>query len=69
MQDCVLICFFFCSQSQSNGKPAAGNEHLAAIAEALTKEGTPTEYAFTDRDAILYNLGVGAKRKELKYVL
>ncbi|KAM0448842.1 hypothetical protein ACHAO4_008067 [Trichoderma viride] len=49
-------------------KPAASNEHLTAIAEALGKEGSPTEYSFTDRDVILYNLGVGAKRKELKYV-
>ncbi|PNP38668.1 hypothetical protein TGAMA5MH_09394 [Trichoderma gamsii] len=49
-------------------KPAATNEHLAAIAEALGKEGSPTEYSFTDRDVILYNLGVGANRKELKYV-
>ncbi|KAM0512042.1 hypothetical protein ACHAPE_009286 [Trichoderma viride] len=49
-------------------KPAASNEHLTAIAEALGKEGSPTEYSFTDRDVILYNLGVGAKRTELKYV-
>ncbi|KAH6607705.1 peroxisomal hydratase-dehydrogenase-epimerase [Trichoderma cornu-damae] len=47
---------------------AAGNEHLTAIAEALAKEGGPSEYTFTDRDAILYNIGVGAKRRELKYV-
>ncbi|KAL7919720.1 NAD(P)-binding protein [Trichoderma austrokoningii] len=49
-------------------EPAASNEHLTAIAEALDKEGDATEYSFTDRDAILYNLGVGAKRQELKYV-
>ncbi|KAL7933620.1 NAD(P)-binding protein [Trichoderma chlorosporum] len=52
----------------AGGSAAPANEHLAAIAEALTKEGSPTEYSFTERDAILYNLGVGAKRKELKYV-
>ncbi|EHK43409.1 hypothetical protein TRIATDRAFT_33165 [Trichoderma atroviride IMI 206040] len=54
--------------NMENKKPAASNEHLTAIAEALGKEGSPTEYSFTDRDVILYNLGVGAKRKELKYV-
>ena len=35
---------------------------------ALKKEGSPTEFAYEDRDAILYNLGVGARRTELKYV-
>ena len=35
----------------------------------MKKEGEPTEFAYEDRDAILYNLGVGAKSKELKYVL
>lgn len=63
----VLIWDFFCFQREE--KPAASNEHLTAIAEALGKEGSPTEYSFTDRDVILYNLGIGAKRKELKYVL
>ncbi|UKZ73683.1 bifunctional hydroxyacyl-CoA dehydrogenase/enoyl-CoA hydratase fox2 [Trichoderma virens FT-333] len=57
------------NKSEGGSAAAATNEHLAAIAEALTKEGSPTEYSFTERDAILYNLGVGAKRKELKYVL
>ncbi|EHK21351.1 uncharacterized protein TRIVIDRAFT_70294 [Trichoderma virens Gv29-8] len=56
------------NKSEGGSAAAATNEHLAAIAEALTKEGSPTEYSFTERDAILYNLGVGAKRKELKYV-
>lgn len=66
----MLICDFFFSCFQcGEEKPAASNEHLTAIAEALGKEGSPTEYSFTDRDVILYNLGVGAKRKELKYVL
>ncbi|KAL6898283.1 NAD(P)-binding protein [Trichoderma evansii] len=55
-------------ENKHEEKPAASNEHLTAIAEALGKEGSPTEYSFTDRDVILYNLGVGAKRKELKYV-
>ncbi|KAL7796974.1 NAD(P)-binding protein [Trichoderma afarasin] len=58
-------------ENKSEGGSTAAapeNEHLAAIAEALNKEGSPTEYNLTERDAILYNLGVGAKRKELKYV-
>ncbi|KAL6884212.1 NAD(P)-binding protein [Trichoderma longibrachiatum] len=56
------------SSSSSSAAAPAGNEYLAAIEEALKKEGEPTEYSFTERDVILYNIGVGAKRKELKYV-
>lgn len=41
---------------------------MAAIEEALQKEGNPTEFKYEERDAILYNLGVGAKRTNLKYV-
>ncbi|KAL6881350.1 NAD(P)-binding protein [Trichoderma novae-zelandiae] len=55
-------------QGDSAAAAPAGNEYLAAIAEALKKEGEPTEYSFTERDVILYNIGVGAKSKELKYV-
>jgi multifunctional beta-oxidation protein len=53
--------------AQQPGK-APSNEHLDAIATALTKEGAPTEYKYDERDVILYNLGLGAKRTELKYV-
>lgn len=49
-----------------NSKPKS--DHLQAINEALKKEGKPTEYNYEERDAILYNLGVGAKRTDLKYV-
>ncbi|KAM0426174.1 hypothetical protein ACHAPT_008518 [Fusarium lateritium] len=44
------------------------SEHLQIINETLKKEGKPTEYKFEERDVILYNLGVGAKRTDLKYV-
>jgi len=54
------------ASSPANQEPAS--EHLAAIQEAVKKEGPPTEYSFTDRDTILYNLGVGAKSTDLKYV-
>lgn len=47
---------------------ASSNEHLDAIKEALKQEGQPTEFAYEERDSILYNLGVGAKRTDLKYV-
>ncbi|AOW05454.1 multifunctional beta-oxidation enzyme [Yarrowia lipolytica] len=34
----------------------------------LNKEGEPFDYTYTYRDLILYNLGLGAKANELKYV-
>ncbi|ODA76232.1 hypothetical protein RJ55_08077 [Drechmeria coniospora] len=50
------------------GSAPAANEHLAAIAEAVKSEGSPCEFKYEERDAILYNLGVGAKSNELQYV-
>lgn len=44
------------------------SEHLAAINEAVKKEGAPTEFKYEERDAILYNIGIGAKPTDLKYV-
>ncbi|KAF4963683.1 hypothetical protein FSARC_8327 [Fusarium sarcochroum] len=43
------------------------SEHLKIIEETLKKEGKPTEFKYEERDVILYNLGVGAKRTDLKY--
>lgn len=49
---------------------AASNEYLDAIKKAVSHgEGEATEFKFEERDSILYNLGVGAKAKELNYVL
>lgn len=45
------------------------NQHLAAINKAIQQEGEPTEFKYEERDVILYNLGIGAKRTDLKYVL
>ncbi|ROW13256.1 hypothetical protein VPNG_04802 [Cytospora leucostoma] len=47
---------------------SGGNEYLDAIQAALKAESEGTEFSFTERDAILYNLGIGAKRNELGYV-
>ncbi|KHN95719.1 Multifunctional beta-oxidation protein [Metarhizium album ARSEF 1941] len=49
-------------------EPSASNEYLDAIKAAVGKEGPPVEFKFEERDAILYNLGLGAKHTELKYV-
>lgn len=57
------------SLTPQQGEGSSGNEYLKAIDEALKQEGAPTEFKYEDRDSILYNLGVGAKRTDLKYVL
>ncbi|KAI1763657.1 NAD(P)-binding protein [Hypoxylon sp. FL1150] len=49
-------------------KSAEGNQYLEAQKKALAAKSPETEFAYTDRDSMLYNLGVGAKRTELKYV-
>lgn len=35
----------------------------------MRAEGKDTEFKYTERDVMLYNLGVGAKRTNLRYVL
>jgi multifunctional beta-oxidation protein len=50
------------------GKSAGGNQYLDAIQQALKAEGKGTEFKFTERDAMLYNLGIGAKRTDLRYI-
>ncbi|KAF7547554.1 hypothetical protein G7Z17_g7648 [Cylindrodendrum hubeiense] len=52
---------------KSKAESSAPSEHLAIITETLKKEGNPTEFKYEERDAILYNLGIGAKRTQLKY--
>ncbi|KAK4108479.1 NAD(P)-binding protein [Canariomyces notabilis] len=47
---------------------AASNQYLDAIQKALKAEGKGTEFKYTERDVILYNLGIGAKRTDLRYV-
>lgn len=54
--------------NKSKEEGAASNEHLDAIKKALSEEGKPTEFKYDERDAILYNLGIGAKQTDLKYV-
>jgi len=41
---------------------------LGAIQSAKSAQPKGSEYKFTDQEVILYNLGIGAKRTELKWV-
>lgn len=55
-------------QNTSKAKESSGEtDYKKVIAETVNQEGKPTEYNYEERDVILYNLGVGAKRTELKY--
>lgn len=58
------------SDAKSSGKKSEPNpEILANIEKAMKMEGEGTEFKFEERDVMLYNLGVGAKKKDLRYVL
>ncbi|KAK5660450.1 hypothetical protein OQA88_12995 [Cercophora sp. LCS_1] len=51
------------------GKSASGgNQYLDAIQTALKAEAKGTEFKYTERDVALYNLGIGAKRNDLRYI-
>ncbi|KAK3353638.1 hypothetical protein B0T25DRAFT_545058 [Lasiosphaeria hispida] len=56
------------NKSGSGKSTAGGNQYLEAIQKALKAEAKGTEFTFTERDVMLYNLGVGAKRTDLRYV-
>ena len=60
-------------QNRSSGSTAkkADNPHpeiLENIEKAKKLEGDGSEFSYDDRDVILYNLGIGAKRTELPLV-
>lgn len=44
-------------------------EILANIEKAKKAEAKGTEYKYEEKDVILYNLGIGAKKTDLPYVL
>lgn len=56
--------------SQKSEEPTAeGAEFLANIEKAKKAEGSGTEFTYEERDVILYNLGIGAKKNDLALVL
>ncbi|KAI0398844.1 hypothetical protein F4802DRAFT_104199 [Xylaria palmicola] len=50
-------------------QPSQGSNQYLETQEAARKATSePTEFSYTERDVMLYNLGIGAKRTELPYV-
>ena len=47
----------------------ACNQNSDANQQTHKADGRDTEYTLTNRDVMLYNLGIGAKRTDLRYVL
>ncbi|KAB5535336.1 hypothetical protein GE09DRAFT_1143456 [Coniochaeta sp. 2T2.1] len=57
------------NMDNKSGKEAKSeNQYLTAIASAKSAVPKDTEFKYTERDVMLYNLGIGAKRTDLKYV-
>ena len=51
-------------EAAEDGEP----NYVAAIDKLKGKYGEDSEFVYDERDVILYNLGLGAKRDELKYI-
>ncbi|KAI2606871.1 NAD(P)-binding protein [Hypoxylon fragiforme] len=49
-------------------KSTAANQYLEAQEKALSAKSLVTDFTYADRDSMLYNLGIGAKKTELPYV-
>ncbi|KAI1852697.1 hypothetical protein JX266_002238 [Neoarthrinium moseri] len=56
------------SPAPSGPAPSGDNQYLQAIAKAKAAKSPETEFTYTDRDSMLYNLGIGAKRTDLSYI-
>ncbi|KAF2774354.1 peroxisomal hydratase-dehydrogenase-epimerase [Teratosphaeria nubilosa] len=55
-------------QNRSGGDSEGGSDVLANIEKAKKAKAEGTEFSYDERDVILYNLGVGAKRTDLPLV-
>ncbi|KAK4226192.1 hypothetical protein QBC38DRAFT_456509 [Podospora fimiseda] len=55
-------------ENKSGSGKSESNQYLEAQAKALKTESKGTEFSYTERDVMLYNLGIGAKRNQLNYV-
>lgn len=55
------------AESQFSRSPYADPEDSALVAKAKEGIAASVEYIFTEKDVILYNLGVGATEKDLQW--
>ncbi|KEZ41131.1 3-hydroxyacyl-CoA dehydrogenase [Scedosporium apiospermum] len=55
-------------ENKKNKAGSGDNQYLKAIAEAKQAKAKGTEFTYEERDVMLYNLGIGSKRTDLKYV-
>jgi multifunctional beta-oxidation protein len=60
-----MLAYVCCVQKDEN----VNQEILDNIATAKKTKAQGTEFKYEDKDVILYNLGVGAKKTELPLVL
>ncbi|KAF2091913.1 short chain dehydrogenase [Saccharata proteae CBS 121410] len=58
----------FQNRSKGEAEDSENGEYLKAIEDAKTAQVQGTEFCYEDRDVILYNLGIGAKRTDLHLV-
>ncbi|KAK1635276.1 short chain dehydrogenase [Colletotrichum phormii] len=56
------------NKSKSEASSGGDSKYLDAIKAAQNAKGKGTEFQYEERDVMLYNLGIGAKRDQLKYV-
>ncbi|KAA8892901.1 hypothetical protein FN846DRAFT_981278 [Sphaerosporella brunnea] len=56
------------SGAKPKAAPAPNKEILTAIEKAKKATAVGSKYTFDDKEVILYNLGIGAKRTDLKWV-
>ncbi|EXJ58150.1 peroxisomal hydratase-dehydrogenase-epimerase [Cladophialophora yegresii CBS 114405] len=56
------------NKSKKSDGAASGTDYMAAIEKAKTAQATGTEFVYDDRDVILYNLSLNAKRTQLPLV-
>lgn len=54
---------------QKSGDEELQEDYLTNIEEAKKLQGKGTEFKYEEKDIILYNLGVGAKKTDLPLVL
>ncbi|KAM7191062.1 peroxisomal hydratase [Naviculisporaceae sp. PSN 640] len=55
-------------ENKSGAGKSESNQYLEAIQKAIKAQPKDTEFKYTERDVMLYNLGIGAKRTDLKYI-